>query len=121
MPVEYEVRPGVLIVRQSGETQTNEIYRMMGRALADPQLAEGSVLLWDGREATTVRTNQEIRDSLVRFVATAERLGPKIAILATRDVNYGMGRMFATYASSQIDVRIFGEESAALAWLCESG
>lgn len=117
MPIAYEFRNGILVIRQTGVTETDEIFRAVGEALRHEDLKPGTCMLWDGRAAENVRSTSEIREGLARLETITDMLGDRIAILATRDLNYGMGQLTARYAAPQKEVRIFESEDAAIAWL----
>jgi len=79
--------------------------------------------LWDLREADLSNwTRQEIRGGIE---AIASRTPPiakdelRVAALVTRDLDYGVARMFESMASGSLPIRyaVFRDEPRALEWL----
>jgi hypothetical protein len=67
-------------------------------------------------------SSPEIRDAADQ-VAKVQDLwsGSRVAIFVTRDLDFGIARMFSAFVEGlDIDYQVFREESAALEWLSSS-
>ncbi len=83
-------------------------------------------ILWDVRQGTVSKLSyNDIRivvESVVEFTKKSRRR--KTAIVISRDVDYGIGRIFGTFAEIKevsLTVRVFREYDEAMTWLSGAG
>jgi hypothetical protein len=89
-------------------------------ALAQPRLPAKLRVLWDLRQVPNLDLTEEDLRTLRCVAAEAElpALGARVAWLAATPVVFGIGCMFRGKASAlPLEVEVFRELDAALAWL----
>ena len=79
-------------------------------------------VLWDIRDGTLAKlTPEDMRRIISEGAALAEkRRGGRTAILCAKPVDYGLARMFETFASLYhlpFEVHVFGDSGQARDWL----
>ena len=85
----------------------------------DPDFSMSYSVLWDARERTVPYTTDEVM-TIVRYVASykGEKCS-KRALLTSKDVDYGMGRVYEglRFNTSNVEIEIFKDREQALTWL----
>ena len=120
MAFEHTVSRNEKLVRLVGRGELDfEICVTALRALAmDLRGEQGYGILVDVRETDYVSSSSEIRQYAALAQDADSLRGHRLAIVVTRTVQFGMGRMFATYLEmlgGQADV--FRDEESAMDWL----
>ncbi|HXV37131.1 MAG TPA: hypothetical protein VEC18_08275 [Myxococcota bacterium] len=121
MPVTYELNPyaGFIETRCTGDTTFEEVMEHFRELEADPKLPKRLDVFLDLDSMTTIPLSDQLRD-VARAVA---RLKAKVewgscAILASRDVVFGMSRMFEVFAEGLFErTRVFRKREDAQRWL----
>ena len=119
----YGFEGGVLTVGTRGRYTVEAYLALMGRALSDPACPERVCVLVDSSQTGVVRRPDEMRevaDHLARFSGRITAL----AVLAPRDVHFGLTRIAAARGEAQgLLIEAFRDRHAALAWLsaCAQG
>ncbi len=123
MATSYEIFKDIelVVVTSSGPAITEEVIDMLIRLQADPDFSITYNVLWDSRERTIPFTSDEIRN-LVSYVHRykGDKIPkPKRAFLVSKDVVFGMLRVYESYRSgiSHADIQIFRDRDEALKWL----
>jgi len=120
MPVSYEIRDAVLRLNLDGEYEPESVLQTFLDAIADPKCPKRVDLLVDvSRSASLAKRApgeiQTVAESLGPF---GERIGGRCAIVANDDLQFGLTRMGSAYSGSVgVDVQVFRDPEAALAWL----
>lgn len=122
MPITYSIdnKRGVVLTTASGVLTDDELLNHKRQVTSDPNFKPGLVELSDIREITELTvTTEGIRGFVRQDAADAERLEDfKLAIVASEDVVFGMGRMYQTMTGGNFsNVRIFRHMDEAKEWL----
>lgn len=101
--------------------------------LADAK--QGALLLWESQESETVPVVCDLRSARLSFSAVdireiarfiherqPEKPLPRLAVVAPRDLEFGLARMFETWREDRAtDVRIFRDYEEAVRWAASPG
>lgn len=123
MATSYEIFKdiGLAIITSSGSANTEEVIDMLIRFQDDPDFSITYDVLWDSRKRTIPFTSDEIRSLALQILSYKEdkKPKPKRAFLVSKDVVYGMLRVYKSYRSiiSHADIEIFKDRDEALKWL----
>jgi hypothetical protein len=122
MPATAHVDPATGIAQYSatGELTRDEILAVIEQVYRDPGYRAPWRSLWEMIGATPVLSGDELR-AVVAYVKNHRPANTgKIAIVATKDVAFGMARMFELAASNQhLEARVFRDLELARQWLLE--
>jgi hypothetical protein len=123
MPGVYDIRADEPLVECtfSGPTSPADCLRVIDQILADPRYREDFPCLIDNRDIAGAFTRADI-DQVIPAVARAlagMTARPRVAIVVSRDVQYGLGRMFQALTGNllNLDLRVFRDRAEAAAWL----
>jgi len=120
MPVTYAVRGSLLRLDLLGDYEPEDAIRALHEGLADPACPDPVCLLVDVSRSTSLETRSpnQIRRLVESLAPHAERIGKRCAVLAIRDVHFGLSRMGAVFSGEGgVESAVFREERAALDWL----
>jgi hypothetical protein len=109
----------LVIVTCSGPANLKEVVDMITRLQTDADYSKTYDILWDATRRTVPFSWDEIGE-LVRHVHIYKgNKRPKRAFLVSKDVNYGMAKVYEGFHSgrSKVDNKIFKDKSEALKWL----
>lgn len=125
MAIRCSVEGDVVRVRFEGMVDDDQLLRFYEQRVADRWLfVDYHKELVDGRAISTMAVTVEGHDRLVRLVRQHANLlrGRRVAMLADQDVVYGVFRMWEAQ-QDDIDyvVRVFRDDSEAVAWLAGCG
>jgi hypothetical protein len=127
MAASYEIfkEKRLIVVTVSGPADVRELSGMLSGLQSDPDFTMEYDVLWDAQGRTTPFTSDQVRE-LVRHVLTFRNDGPtrpKRAYLVSRDVDYGMLRVYESYriGRSDVDIEVFKDRNEALRWLGQKG
>ena len=112
---------GPLIFTASGAITGKEVLQALRELLNDPECKTSMDILWNFRAVTTrIVDAQEIKD-LVNFIRTNQtKRGSdyRVALVVSRDMDYGLVRMYKAYSQDlPFQLRIFEELEEAESWL----
>jgi len=120
---------GITIHSASGNLTYEEVVQTLESFYTDPN-APGNVL-WDGREASLVNLNQDQLKELGSYTRKFQNQGiavkgGKRALLAPKNVDYGLARMIGSFKDLlaediEFEVRTFRTYEEAMAWLNGNG
>jgi hypothetical protein len=122
MPISYQLdlTRNLILTAASGVLTDDDVLTLKRQLATDPAVRAGMSELSDVRGVTDLQvTTQGVR----RMVWHDARLepnapAPRIAIVATQDVIFGMARMYQQLASdARPEVGIFRDYNEALQWL----
>ena len=117
-PIDYTIDPARrLVLITLGPVYRVPDIRALGDALrADPAFSPEFSMLTDARATETIEASSADLQSLA--VTSPFGPGSKQAIVATRDVLFGMGRVYGVHAESmQRTAQVFRSRAEAVAWL----
>lgn len=112
---------GPALLTASGPITGKDIIQALQDLVQDPDFKPDIDSIWDFRSVTTRLIDaQEITD-LINFIRTVqEKRGRnyRVAILVSRDMDYGLARMFEVHSQNlPFQVRIFEDLEQARSWL----
>jgi hypothetical protein len=118
MAIRYEIEGGVLVLELALEGFAR-LRDALESAVADPAASPKMALLLDVRSDVPGVHYEGAHWRAQVLWQMRERLGPRWAILtAAGPLRVGVGRMFTILSRIEgLEVRIFAEKEAALAWL----
>ena len=107
------------IYTATGPQAANDVSNTVVSCLTDNPTR---LVIWDIREASFSNvTGDDLRKVVINARPLAEsRSGGKTAIVCSRDSDYGLARLFQTYAElyeAPIEIRVFDSMDNAITWL----
>ena len=112
---------GILFIVGEGAITQAERVETMRAWLSDSTFRPGLHTLCDFSAATSTPSLPELREIMAIINRNATLIGrTRLAVITARDVTLGVARQFQALAeASPLDVQIFADCEAALAWLRE--
>jgi hypothetical protein len=112
---------GILYIVGEGAITQAERLETMRAWLSDPAFRPGLHALCDFSAATSTPSLPELREIMAIINRNATLIGrTRLAMVTARDVTLGVARQFQALAeASPLNVQIFADREAALAWLRE--
>jgi hypothetical protein len=112
---------GILFIVGEGAITQAERVETMRAWLSDPAFRPGLHTLCDFSAATSTPSLPELREIMAIINRNATLIGrTRLAVVTARDVTLGVARQFQALAeASPLNVQIFADREAALAWLRE--
>lgn len=125
MPISYEVNAPdrVVVVRLDGSLAVTDYAETARRALEDPAFEPGYGIVVDGRALEPLPSVEDLRG----LVSVAQELRGRgvapFAVVTASDLQYLVGRLFATLASATINLetRVFRTMDSAHEWVRARG
>ena len=120
MPVTYELDGSLLKLVLKGQYEPADIPAQFLAGLADPKCPEQIALLVDVTQSESLETRspQEIRLVAELLGPYRERIGGRCAVVATRDVHFGLSSMGIVYSENVgVEAAVFRDTRSALEWL----
>jgi hypothetical protein len=121
MPLTWAIdrEAGIVRVTAQGQVSLEHERDSLLRILAHPDHTPGLGILLDNRERRPAATPDHVRAMAGVVSEVPDRLGRmKLAIVVSRDVSFGMARMFAILSeASTMRTSIFRDVDEAEAWL----
>jgi len=124
MPVSAHVDPvtGIAHYSATGELTRDEILAAIEQVYRDSAYRSPWRALWEMIGATPALSGEELRALVAHVKANRPADTGKIAIVATKDVAFGMARMFELFASDEkLETRVFRDSESARQWLATDG
>lgn len=123
--VDWNVAPHDVTARAWGRANLAGSLALLAAVVDDARFRPGMRILLDYRELDGGETTSREVQSLVEAVAArSERIGgSRCAVVVRGRVDFGLARMWqlTAGASTQLQVELFYEVDAALAWLAQVG
>lgn len=112
---------GILFIVGEGAIIQAERLETMRAWLSDPAFRPGLHTLCDFSAATSTPSLPELREIMAIINRNATLIGrTRLAVVTGRDVTLGVAHQFQALAeTSPLNVQIFADREAALAWLRE--
>ena len=123
MEFKLQYRKGLLEVKTSGDAELGTFREMMDSMLAHEEWKPGSPFLLDHSELNAgTLTVDDIRGIAGFCAQRRDRFGrAKCAIVVSRDLEFGIGRMWQVFVSNRWDVteELFKSKDDAREWLSD--
>ncbi|HKW51539.1 MAG TPA: hypothetical protein VJQ53_07390 [Candidatus Eisenbacteria bacterium] len=120
MPVTYALEGSLLKLTLVGTYEPADIIAQFLAALADPKCPDQVALLVDvtRSESLETRAPHEIRQVAEQLGPYRERIGGRCAVVAERDVHFGLSSMGIVYSEGVgVEAAVFRDTKSALEWL----
>jgi|SRR5216117_2370091 len=120
MPVTYSLEGILLKLNLEGQYESEDILSQFLAGLADPKCPGEVALLLDvtRSESLETRTPQEVRVVAEHLGPYRERIRGRCAVVAARDVHFGLSSMGIVYSESVgVEAAVFRDTRSALEWL----
>jgi hypothetical protein len=122
MGVRYTISGDLLTLCLEGQFDTAELFRVGHEARTDPLLPRPFRLLFDLTESKASAAHREIIERVGELARYKGEFVPRIAVLVSDNLHYGLTRVHEGYAShEEISIKPFGCRSEALAWIDHGG
>ena len=118
MALEYRFEDDYIRLILGGEFGSGDIKAQAEQISLDPAFRPNLNLLVDNRPSTVVAGPDEIRERVEYLASIREHLGPRVAVLVSSTVHYGLARMANLLGDSRaLNIEVFTEEQQAIDWL----
>ena len=120
MSVTYSLIGPLLRLNLEGEYEPGDIIAQFLAGLADPRCPEKVALLLDVTQSESLETRapQDIRRVAEYLGPYRERIGGRCAVVATRDLHFGLSSMGTAYIEGiGVEAAVFRDPKSALEWL----
>lgn len=120
MPVRYTFSGNLFRLNLEGSYTPEEIMKMFMNALDDPLFPEEARFLLDVRKSSVLseRSFNDIKSVAQFFAAHSDRVSGHCAIVADKEVHYGLSRMGASLAEIRgTKVEVFRDINEAILWI----
>jgi hypothetical protein len=121
MAISVHSEGGVTVVAAVGTYEVSELQASVSEAAAGAETPFR--LLFDLRLSDSVagRSTSEIRRMAAHLKSLQSVLGPRVAVVTSGGLAYGLMRMGSVYAEDEaLAVCVFSEMDSARDWLCET-
>ena len=111
---------GLVVHTGTGELSVDEIETALEKRFGDSAYRPGMKVLWDCRNASVASIEASALGALIAFNVrrAATRGNGKSAIVASKDADYGVCRMFQTLADHlPWSIAVFRDRESATLWL----
>lgn len=123
MNISIDTHNKIAIIDVGKMTTLNELQDAVLALLTHPDHVDGMEAIFDFREADLVNISREDINSYAKWLYPyLPKLAVKVATVVSRDLEFGIVRMWNTYSEGIIDQSrmIFREMDAAQEWLLSS-
>jgi hypothetical protein len=123
LPIDFEVRPdeGLVIFTVKGGFTAEDFIAAIDEAAEEPGWRPAMDALFDMTDGVGDLLSPDALKRMARFMwNSTPKLGAgyKVAVVAKRDVDYGLTRMFQVFMNGPpFELRIFRDRGEALGWL----
>ena len=117
MPVTYEIRRDVVVIRSHGEYNFKEGIDALSKVIGHAEFRPGMRILFDTRGMSGAPTWQQIHQYMGHFVEWSRWIA-ELAVLVDDIFHYGVSRQFALHAERwNLSVDVFMDRRDAERWL----
>jgi hypothetical protein len=120
VPVHYSLIGPLLKLSLEGQYEPGDIISQFLAGLADPRCPAKISLLLDVTQSESLETRapQDIRRVAEYLGPYRERIGGRCAVVASRDLHFGLSSMGSAYAEGLgVEAAVFRDSKSALDWL----
>lgn len=114
---------GLARITVHGRVSPGDLKTALDRLIAHPGYRPKIAMLWDLRAADAGDLHAAQLSEYARHLANRpERFGARVAIVVSRDLEFGVMRMWQSFAEAPVpqDRRVFRNLDEALGWLHET-
>ena len=119
--IKVEPVKSIVVIEVVGTPTHIEIQEAIDEFLRHPDHKDGMDEIWDFRKASMASFNESKLRILADFVKERlPKLAKRVAYVIAKDVDYGIGRMWMTYAdilNAKQERQLFRNMEEAVAWL----
>jgi hypothetical protein len=118
--IQYEIHdpPGVIVARMSGHIIIDDLLRHVDQLATDKRYRMGLDKLVDMRRVERMELHIEDESQLVHYKTAKGVRECRIALLAPRDVSFGMSRVYQALSENiHEEVEVFRSVKDAIHWL----
>lgn len=120
MPLSYQFEGSLLHVVVEGTYEFADVEKLFQAACADPAYPERAFVLVDGRQSEANPSADDMQQMVRLAASMGARLGPRVALVVTRDLHFGLGRMLGAFGERHgLRFETFRDLEEARAWLIE--
>lgn len=123
MPVTWEFRRRILVIRLIGNYDYDAPVNAVAEAMSDPAFRPGMMLLVDARQSTTRRSSEDFRERAIWMASlTTKGMSTRCALLINSQPHqFGVARMAAAHIETRgMQFEIFTDVATASQWLEEA-
>lgn len=120
MPVAYRFEEDIITIEATGTYTPDDLKATVQQVLDDAAAPQKKMVLFDLTTSTSLpnRSTEQVRDMAGFLQSLRERLGPRIAMVTSGKLAYGLMRMGSSYAdNAQFAAEAFTDTESAKAWL----
>ena len=122
MPITAHVDPDtrIALYSASGDIARDDVVSIIAEIYRDPAFQSPWRSMWDLTGAKPLFSADELREIAAYVRAHRPADSGRVAIIATEDLAFGMGRMYEVFSSDlQVETRVFRDSETARQWLTE--
>ena len=109
-------KDGILNICFEGDPTVSDVKQAIDRT-RDESGYRNLSRLWDFQKASFDFAAEELVE-IASHASSADSVPSKVALLVSRDLSYGVSRMYEAYRKNPVtDVKVFRNKSEALEWL----
>lgn len=104
----------------TGKAKPEDLFQAVEEVYERPDFNPHHNFVWDLRECRLENVSSDAVREFAMFVTvqwTAFGTPPKGAVVVSRDLEFGLSRLFTSYLDERSDFRIFREMDEAIEWL----
>jgi hypothetical protein len=120
----FDATSGLVTLKVDGEVDGPMIKEALQHVVDDPDFRRGADMLWDFTNARSHDpTAGGVQDLAMFVVSLKEKRGAgyRVALVASRDLEYGIARMYQAYAEQiPATLKVFRSLEEARLWLASS-
>lgn len=108
------------VLKLSGDVVAQDLFDAVDVVYGHPDFDYGHNSLWDLSECRLENVSSETVKQFAGFIAGKRSEGnapPRSAVVVTRDLEFGLVRMYETHLDADRDFRLFRDIDEAMAWL----
>jgi len=119
--IAFDEATGTVCLSLTGRLTARSVISAIEKLEAHPEFSPERPRLWDVRQADLSKLSRDEFGRIARAARESHlsRPGVRVAVLVSRDVDFGMARMFELTEGSSLlaSMAVFRDEAAAMAWL----
>ena len=123
--ISFRKETGYFIIKTRGDTTPDDIEASLLQVFTSPDWSNGKNILYDNRlENLDKLSSDDVQRISLKFTQFNDKLAnSKIALVMSKDVAYGLARMWENYTetTATFKTNIFRSIENALQWIEENG
>lgn len=116
--VAYQIAGKILYLKASGHFDTETLVAVFSSAMLDPAWDPPMRILMDNRDSDERASSSELRDRVERIANFPELFQPRIAVVVSDALHYGLARMAGVFSERHdIQVHVTDDLQEAKEWI----